>query len=193
MAAVRRIGAAAGVGLALAVSAAPPAVTGADAPASYVGRPIYSEPGAGLQMPPGCAVEPTWRSRIAGSDLEVWVVTCSGVAHSWVLHRTLLERIGGGQARLRFQVTDDRVWPGETAGESLSVQCTGRDGADTGYVVVGARWRSSGDLLKLAAARAVIRGDPASQRFVPSNPALVDCTRHPEREAMLRRLQQAPR
>ncbi len=193
MRAARCFGTAGGSALWMALALFPAPAPAADVTVNYAGRPIYSEPGTGLQMPPGCELEPTWRSRIASSDHEVWVVTCAGVAHSWILHRTLVEMVGGSQARLRFQVTDDRAWPGETAGDSLSVQCTGRDGADTGYVVIGARWRSSGNTLKLASARAVIRGDPASQRFVAANVGQVECTRHPEREAMLRRLQKVPR
>lgn len=160
---------------------------------SYVGRPIYSEPGAGLQLPPGCHIEPTWRARIGTSDLEVWVVECGGVARSWFLRRSLIEMIAGNQARLRFQVLDERQWLGETAGDSLSVQCVGKSGPEAGYVVHGARWRANGSELRLASAQAVIRADPATQKFVAASLSQVECTRHPEREAMLRRLQQAPR
>lgn len=174
----------AGVGSALAQAPATPAA------ASYVGRPIYSEPGAGLQMPPGCQLEPSWRGRIANSDLEVWVVACGGQTHTWVLRRATVEMLPGNQARLRFQVTDDRHWPGETAGDSVSVQCVGRNAADGGFVVAGAKWKAAGAELRLASATAVLRVDPGLQKFVTASLAQVDCARHPEREAMMRRLQQ---
>ena len=91
-------------------------------PANYVGRPIYSEPGSGLQLPPGCAVEPSWRSKLGSSDLEVWVVNCNGTAHGWLLRRSVVEVLAGNQARLRFQVLDERAWSGETAGDTASVR-----------------------------------------------------------------------
>jgi hypothetical protein len=168
------------------------AVTGAAAQEAspYGGRPVYSEPGTGLQMPPGCQLEPTWRGRMASGDLEVWIVSCNGDTRTWLVRRSIVEMKAGNQARLRFQVLDDRVWPGETAGDSASVQCTGRAGGEAGYVVLGARWRQAGSELRLAGAQSVIRADPAVQRFVPAQLAQVDCVRHPEREAMLRRLQQ---
>lgn len=158
--------------------------------ASYVGRPIYSEPGAGLQLPPGCQLEPSWRGRIANSELEVWVVACGGDTHTWVLRRATLEMLPGNQARLRFQVTDDRLWPGETAGETVSVQCVGRTAGEGGFVVVGAKWKAAGAELRLTAASAVLRVDAGLQKFVTASLAQVDCARHPEREAMMRRLQQ---
>lgn len=157
---------------------------------SYLGRPIYSEPGAGLQMPPGCQIEPTWRGRINNSELEVWVVACHGETRSWVLRRSVIEMRPGNQARLRFQVTDERRWPGESAGDSASVQCVGRSGGEGGFVVLGAKWRANGAELRLTAASQVLRADPATQTFVPAALAQVDCTRHPDREAMMRRLQQ---
>lgn len=160
---------------------------------SYVGRPIYSEPGSGLQLPPGCVIEPTWRARIGTSDLEVWVVECGGIARSWFLRRSLIEMVAGNHARLRFQVLDERQWPGETAGDTLSVQCVGKSGPEAGYVVLGAKWRAVGNELRLTGAHSVIRADPGSQKFVAATLAQVECTRHPDREAMLRRLQQAPR
>lgn len=165
----------------------------AQAGESYVGRPVYSEPGAGLQLPPGCHIEPTWRARMGTSDLEVWVIECGGIARSWLLRRSLVEIVAGNQARLRFLVLDERQWPGETAGDTLSVQCIGRSGPEAGYVVLGARWRAAGNELRLAGAKSVIRADPNSQKFVSASLAQVECTRHPDREAMLRRLQQAPR
>lgn len=157
---------------------------------SYVERPIYSEPGAGLQMPPGCRVDPSWRSRMSGADMEVWIVDCEGRTHSWLLRRSIVEVLSSNQARLRFVVTDDRLWPDEQPGDGASVQCTGRETAESGFVVIGAKWRASGPTLRLVGATAVLRADPLSQRFVPARLAQVDCVRHPEREAMLRQLQQ---
>lgn len=175
---------------AAAVAETPPP-TAAPAPvSSYVGRPIYSEPGAGLQMPPGCQVEPTWRGRIGNSDFEIWVVACSGETRTWLLRRSTVQMIAANQARLRFLVTDDRTWPGEVAGETASVQCVGRSAVDSGYVVIGAKWRQAGTELRLTAASTVLRADPATQKFAPATLAQVDCARHPEREAMMRRLQQ---
>jgi hypothetical protein len=155
---------------------------------SYAGRPVYSEPGAGLQLPPNCSMEPTWRQRLASSDLEVWVVNCNNTPHTWLLKRSLIEMVSGNQARLRFQILDDRSWPGESAGDSLSVQCTGRNGSETGFVVQGARWKAAGTELRLAGAQNVIRADAATQKFVAASLAQIECVRYPEREAMLRRL-----
>lgn len=160
---------------------------------SYAGRPVYSEPGSGLQLPPGCKVEPPWRARLGASDLEVWVVECGGIVRTWLLRRSVLEMVDAKQARLRFQILDDRGWAGETAGESASVQCVGRSAQEGGYVVLGARWRGNGRELRLVSATSVIRADPAAQKFVAATLAQVECVRFPEREAMLRRLQQAPR
>lgn len=155
---------------------------------SYAGRPVYSEPGAGLQLPPSCLIEPTWRQRLGSSDLEVWVVNCGGVPRTWLLRRSMLEMVAGNQARLRFQILDDRSWPGESAGDSLSVQCTGRNGNDSGFVVLGAKWKAAGPELRLAAAQNVIRADTSSQKFVAATLGQVECIRYPEREAMMRRL-----
>jgi len=160
------------------------------APTSYIGRPVYSEPGAGLQMPPGCRVEPGWRARVENSDLELWVVDCEGEVRAWVLRRSTLEMVTATQARLRFQVTDERRLPGETAGDSASVRCVGRNTGESGFVVIGARWKPAGSELRLTGVSAVLRVDPGTQAFVASAPAQVDCVRHPEREALLRRLQQ---
>lgn len=160
---------------------------------SFAGRPVYSEPGVGLQMPPGCRVEAPWRSRLTSTDLEVWVVECGGVVHTWLLRRTVLELLDAKQARLRFQILDDRAWPGETPGESASVQCVGRGDQDTGFVVIGAKWRGSGNELHLSAAQTVIRADASTQKFMAATLSQVDCTRFPDREAMLRRLQKSPK
>lgn len=160
---------------------------------SFVGRPVYSEPGSGLQMPPGCKIEPPWRSRLGSTDIEVWVVDCAGTAHTWLMRRTVLEMVDAKQARLRFQILDDRVWPGETPGDSISVQCVGRGEQESGFVVIGAKWRGAGNELRLSSAQSVIRADAGTQKFKAATMAQVDCTRFPDREAMLRRLQKAPR
>jgi hypothetical protein len=97
------------------------------------------------------------------------------------------------QARLRFQILDDRAWPGETPDESTSVQCSGRGDQDTGFVVIGAKWRAASNELRLSSAQSVIRGDATSQKFKAATLAQVDCTRFPDREAMWKRLQKAPR
>lgn len=179
----------------IALAQAPPAPAavpaGAAAVGSFVGRPIYSEPGAGLQLPPGCSIEPTWRGRLSNTDIEAWIVSCQGETRGWVVRRSIIEVLPGNQARLRFVVTDERRWPGETAGDSVSVQCVGRAAGDVGgYVVVGAKWRPAGAELRLTGATEVLRVDPTAQRFAPATLGQVDCTRHPEREAMMRRLQQ---
>lgn len=183
--------------LAPLVASAVHAQTGTDASTrSYMGRPIYSEPTTGMQMPPGCAFEPSWRTRLGASDFEVWIVSCDKMARTWFLRRSLIEMVGANQARLRFQILDERLWPEESAGESLSVQCVGRARQDTGYVVAGARWRTAtgkGGEIGLASASAVLRADPGALKFVAATLADVDCARYPEREAMMRRLQQAPR
>lgn len=166
------------------------------ATSSYAGRPIYSEPTTGMQMPPGCTFEPSWRTRLGASDFEVWIVTCHQVARTWFLRRSLIEMVGANQARMRFQVLDERLWPEESAGDSLSVQCVGRARQDNGYVVAGARWRTAagkGGEIGLASASSVFRADPGTQKFVGAALADVDCARYPEREAMMRRLQQSPR
>jgi hypothetical protein len=180
---------------ALAVAAA--MVAGAPARAAaanpeYLGRPIYSDPASGLQLPPNCIIEPTWRSRITGAELEVWVVNCDGVARVWLLKRQTVEVLSAREARLRFQVIDERVLPEETAGDSLSVQCTAA-GEESGVVVRGARWRSVGRELHLAGARGALRGDVARHRLIDADVTSVDCTRFPDREAMMRKLQQSDR
>lgn len=182
--------------LALAAAAVHSQPGGSTSAQRYIGRPIYSEPTTGMQMPPGCAFEPSWRTRLGASDYEVWIVTCDKTARTWFLRRSLIEMVGASQARLRFQILDEQLWPDESAGESLSVQCTGRVRQDNGYVVAGAKWRAAtgkGGEVGLASAGAVYRADPATQKFVPSTLADVDCARYPEREAMMRRLQQSPR
>lgn len=166
------------------------------ATASYVGRPIYSEPGAGLQLPPGCNVEPAWRSKLGTSDLEVWLADCNGAVHAWLLRRTVLEALAANQARLRFQVLDERVWPAETAGDSASLQCAGKVGGEPGYVVVGAKWRSAGkgaSELRLSSAAAAVRADRSALRFLDTPVSAVDCARFPAREALMRQLQQQSR
>jgi hypothetical protein len=66
----------------------------------------------------------------------------------------------------------------------------GRSANEGGFVVVGARWKPAGAELRLTSAAAVLRLDTGLQKFVTANLAQVDCARHPEREAMMRRLQQ---
>ena len=146
-----------------------------------------------LQMPPNCTVEPTWRSRLTSGDLELWVVECDKLARLWLLKRQVVEMVGANQARLRFQVLDDQPRPEETAGESLSVQCNGRSGQAAGFAVIGAKWRSTGNELKLTSAQSAVRADAPTQKLVSAGVSNVECVRYPEREAMMRRLQQGPR
>jgi hypothetical protein len=156
---------------------------------SFVGRPIYSEPASGLQLPPGCEVDPSWRSPVPGTDLEIWVAQCNATPRVWLLRRQVVEVVNARQSRLRFEVLDERVYPDEVAGETLSVQCTGpRD--EAGYVVRGARWREDGKEKRLSKALGVLRADAAAQRLADSEVGAVDCARFPEREAMMKRLQQ---
>jgi hypothetical protein len=159
---------------------------------TYVGRPIYSDPVNGLQLPPTCVIEPTWRLRISRSEMEVWVLNCDSVARVWLLTRHPVEMLSAREARLRFEVIDERVFPGETAGESLSVQCTA-PGEDAGRVVHGARWRGSGHELHLAGAQGALRVDAARRQLVDTDMSGIDCVRFPDREAMMRKLQQPDR
>jgi hypothetical protein len=175
--------------LAFALLTAP---LGAQEPTSYINRPVYSEPGVGLQLPPGCAVDAAWRSRLPNTDLEVWVAECQGIVRTWLVRRAVVEVMPNNQARLRFQVLDERQWPGEVAGDTASVQCVGKSGQEAGYVVLGAKWRpaTGTNELRLVGAGAVIRADVASGRFTAAALGQVECTRYPDREAMLKRLQQ---
>jgi hypothetical protein len=160
--------------------------TGAE---SFLGRPIYSEPAGGLQLPPGCEVDPSWRSAVPGTDLELWVAQCAGAPRVWLLRRQVIEIVNARQSRLRFQVLDERLYPEEAAGDTLSVQCTGpRD--EPGYVVRGARWRPDGKDLRLKSAKGVLRADSRNQALVDAEIGAIDCVRFPEREAMMKRLQQ---
>lgn len=162
---------------------------GEAAATSYAGRPIYSEPSIGLQLPPGCEVEPSWRSQIPGGDLEAWIARCEGTTRVWLLRRQVLEVVAAHPTRLRFQVLDERALPGEDAGDTASVQCTGpRD--EPGFVVLGAKWRAEGRQLRLRSARAVLRAEPRTQSLVDADVGQVDCIRFPDREAMMKRLQQ---
>jgi len=157
---------------------------------SFLGRPIYSEPASGLQLPPQCQVDPAWRTNVRGSDLEIWIAACGTGGRVWLLRRQIVEVVNARAARLRFEVIDERIYPDETPGESLSVQCTGPTD-DPGYVVRGARWREDGKDLRLKAARGALRLDPRTQRLGDVELGAIDCTRFPEREAMMKRLQQA--
>jgi hypothetical protein len=169
-----------------------PASAAEPATASYVGRPIYSDPTNGLQLPPSCLIEPTWRSRISGTEMEVWVLNCDSVPRVWLLTRQIVEMLNAHDARLRFQVLDELPLPGETTGESLSVQCTAA--SDTpGIVVYGAHWRSSGHELRLADARGALRVDVSKRRLAEADLNGIDCVRFPERESMMRKLQQPER
>ena len=170
---------------ALPSSAAEPGLT-------YVGRPIYSDPVNGLQLPPTCIIEPTWRLRISRIEMEVWVLNCDSVARVWLLTRHPVEMLSAREARLRFEVIDERVFPGQTAGESLSVQCTAPS-EDAGRVVHGARWRGSGHELHLAGAQGALRVDAARRQLVDTDMSGIDCVRFPDREAMMRKLQQPDR
>jgi len=116
--------------------------------------------------------------------------------HGWLLRRSVIEVVAANQARLRFLVLDERVWPGETAGDTASVQCNGRAGGEAGYVVVGAKWRSIGKdnkELRLNSATAAVRADPSALKFLDTPLAAVECARFPGREAMMRQLQQQSR
>ncbi|HEV3019133.1 MAG TPA: hypothetical protein VGY49_08945 [Burkholderiaceae bacterium] len=174
--------------VAVALSAAQ-AASAAEQKAGYIGRPIYSDPVNGLQLPPACIIEPTWRERISGTEMEVWVLNCDSVARVWLLMRQIVEMLNAREARVRFQVVDERELTGETAGESLSVQCTGATDASA-IVVYGARWRSAGHELRLAGARGALRADVARRRLVDADLSGIDCVRFPDREAMMRKLQQ---
>lgn len=155
----------------------------------YVGRPIYSEPSAGLQLPPGCTVTPAWRVPVGGKDWEVWLAQCADGAHVWLLKRQVLEIVDARQLRLRFEIVDERRYPDETSGETLSLQCTG-SGDAAGYIVRGARWRADGRDLRLKSAAGMMRADVGRQRIVDAEATGVDCVRFPERENLLKRLQQ---
>ena len=172
--------------LALLCATMAPAAQSAE---SYLASPIYSEPTGGLQLPPGCQVDPSWRSAVSGTDLEIWIAQCGGQSRVWLLRRQLLEMVNARQSRLRFEVLDERVYADEDAGETLTVQCTGpRD--EPGYVVRGARWRNDGKELRLKGARGVLRVDARAQVLADTEIGAVDCVRFPEREAMMKRLQQ---
>jgi len=170
-------------------AAAVAAPSAAAEPPSFRGRPVYSEPAGGLQLPPGCDVDPSWRTPVSGADLEVWVASCAGSQRAWLLRRQVLEVLNSRQSRLRFQILDERVYGNEDTGDTMSVQCSGPHD-ETGYVVVGASWRADGRQLRLRAARSVLRADAHSTMFVDADPATVDCIRFPDREAMMKRLRQ---
>ena len=155
----------------------------------YIGRPVYSEPATGLQLPPGCEVDPSWRTPVPGSDMEIWIAQCDGEPHVWLLRRQVLEVVGARQARLRFEVLDGRVYKDEKPGDTLSVQCTGLHD-ETGFVVRGARWRENGRELRLRSASGVLKVDGHAPALVEAEIGAVDCARFPDREAMMKRLQQ---
>ncbi len=158
--------------------------------AAYIGRPVYSEPGSGIALPPNCSFEPAWRARLANSDLELWVVDCSLLPHVWLVRRGVIEYDRSNRARLRFQILDERKYPGETAGETVSVQCTGRGGSETGFAVIGANWRSAQGVLRLGSAKAAVRVDHNAGKLVDLPLDKIDCTRFLDREETMRKLQQ---
>jgi hypothetical protein len=172
------------------LAASPPGL--AEPPQTYLGRPVYSDPTNGLQLPPGCVIEPTWRSRLTGTEMEVWVLNCDSVPRAWLVSRQTVEMLNSREARLRFQVIDERLLPEETTGESLSLQCTGAGDAP-GIIVYGARWRSSGRELHLAGARGGLRVDVGRRRLIDADLSGIDCVRFPDREALMRKLQQPDR
>ena len=160
---------------------------------AYVGRPVYSEPDSGIALPPGCTLEPTWRARLANSDLELWVVDCEMLPRVWLLRRGIVEYDRSNRARLRFQILDERKYPGETAGETVSVQCTARGGAENGYAVIGATWRSAPGALRLGGAKAALRVDRRGGKLTELAVGEVECARFLDREETMRRLQQRDR
>jgi hypothetical protein len=177
---------------AAALAAVPLAPAAAAPVPTYLGRPIYSDPINGLQLPPTCLIEPDWRARLSGAETEVWVLSCDSVARVWLVTRQIVEMLGARGARLRFEVVDERILPEETAGESLSVQCTSADD-EYARVVRGARWRAAGRELRLAGAQGALRVDLARRRLVDTALTGIDCVRFPDREAMMRKLQQPER
>lgn len=158
-----------------------------------VGRPIYSEPGTGIALPPGCTFEPSWRARLANSDLELWAVECTLVPHLWLVRRGVIEYDRDNRARLRFMVLDERILPGETAGETISVQCASRGNAETGVAAIGAKWRSTQGALRLQTAKAAVKVDRHKAKLVDVPVDQIECTRFLEREETMRRLQEQGR
>lgn len=173
-------------GLLLAAALWVSAATAAD----YVGRPVYSEPGTGISLPPGCNFEPTWRARLANSDLELWVVDCALLPHVWLVRRGIIEYDRSNRARLRFQILDERKYPGETAGETVTVQCTGRGGSEAGFAATGVTWRSAQNTLRMANAKAALQVDRRAGKLIDLPAEKVDCTRFLDREETMRQLQQ---
>ncbi len=166
------------------------ASTGASA---YIGRPVYSEPGIGFALPPGCSFEPSWRARLANSDLELWVVDCGLLPHVWLVRRGVIAYDRDNRARLRFQILDERKYPGETAGETVSVQCTGRGGSETGFAAIGANWRPTQGVLRLGSAKAALGVDRRAGKLLELPTEKIDCTRFLDREETMRQLQQQGR
>jgi len=155
----------------------------------YVGRPIYSEPLTGLQLPPGCKVDPSWRAPITGSEFEIWIASCDEAPRVWLLRRQVIGVVNAQNSRLRFQVLDERIYADETAGETLSVQCSGQHD-EPGYAVVGARWRPEDKELRLRSSKSALRADVQALRLAELDTKRIECVRFPEREAMMKRLQQ---
>ena len=61
------------------------------------------------------------------------------------------------------------------------------------FAVVGAKWRTAGSELRLTSAQSAVRVDTPGQKLVTAGVSNIECVRYPEREAMMRRLQQGPR
>ena len=57
-------------------------------------------------------------------------------------------------------------------------------------MVRGARWRPDNKDLRLRSAKGVLRVDARAQRLADTEIGAVDCVRFPDREAMMKRLQQ---
>ncbi len=182
----RRIVQRSGIAFAMAIALA-------NAAQANVGRPIYSEPGTGIALPPGCTFEPSWRARLANSDLELWAVECTLVPHLWLVRRGVIEYDRDNRARLRFMVLDERILPGETAGETISVQCASRGNAETGVAAIGAKWRSTQGALRLQTAKTAVKVDRRNAKLVDLPVDQIDCTRFLEREETMRRLQESGR
>lgn len=159
----------------------------------FVGRPIYSEPKTGISLPPGCNFEANWRARLPNSDLELWITECSLVPSLWLLRRSVVAYEANNQARLRFEVIDERRFPGETAGETVSIKCTGKAGGEAGYAVVGASWRVvKPGQLTLANAKDAYAIDRKAGKLMETKLAQIECARFLEREEQMRRLEGRP-
>jgi hypothetical protein len=57
--------------------------------------------------------------------------SCDDIARVWLLKRQVIEMLGAREARLRFQVIDERVLPDETAGDSLKTTTWAQHGTSS--------------------------------------------------------------